>query len=305
MTKSPRLIAVTGPTAVGKTAFTVALAKKLNTVVVSCDSRQFYKEMSVGTAKPSEEELEGVKHFFINSHSIKEALTAGTYEKEAIALLDDLFNEYNEVILTGGSGLYLDAILHGIDEIPPIDDQVKHQLEIDLGVEGMETLQQELFRHDPTYYKQIDVFNSRRLLRAIGVIRTTGKPFSSFHRPNPKERNFKATLFVLNRDRNELHQRINQRVLDMMQNGLEEEARQLHEFSEASVLQTVGYQELFDYFEGKLTHDKAIALIQRNSRRFAKRQITWFKRYQSAHWLNLTEVGEEKALSRVLETIND
>lgn len=297
----PKLIVITGPTAVGKTALTVQLAKTLNCAIYSCDSRQFYREMSIGTAKPTLEEQDSVPHYFIDTHTVEKPITAGEYENEVIPHLEAYFQEKKVAILTGGSGLYLDAVMHGIDEIPPVRAEVEKQLEIDLGVDGIQSLQEELFRHDPEYYNQIDIFNSRRLIRALGVIRTTGKPFSSFHAKHGKERSFDMDIHILNRDRNALYQRINQRVDVMLEAGLEEEARSLYAMKENKALRTVGYQEFFDYFDGKIPYDTAVEAIKRNSRRYAKRQITWFKRYNSAKWHLLFDQKEPELLSELVE----
>ena len=297
-----QLIAISGPTAVGKTSITIRLAKALNCEVFSCDSRQFYREMNIGTAKPSEEEMAGVPHHFIDSHSVEHAITAGEYEREVIPALEHYFKNHSIAILTGGSGLYLDAVMHGIDDIPPVDPDIEKELEIDLGVGGIQSLQEELFQQDPEYYNQIDIFNPRRLTRALGVIRSTGKPFSSFHDKNGKIRSFKTDLHILNRDRKSLYQRINQRVDDMLEEGLEDEARSLYSMKDNKALRTVGYQELFDYFDGKLPFETAVESIKRNSRRYAKRQLTWFKRYDKAKWHLLSDQNEDELLQELIES---
>ena len=295
-----QLIAITGPTAVGKTALTVNLAKALQCAIFSCDSRQFYREMNIGTAKPKYHEMQGVPHHFIDSHSIDKAITAGEYEREIIPALESYFENNSVAILTGGSGLYLDAVIHGIDDIPPVDPDIEKELEIDLGVGGIQSLQEELYQQDPEYYNQIDIFNPRRLTRALGVIRSTGKPFSSFHDKHGKTRSFRTDLHVLNREREVLYTRINQRIDAMLEAGLVDEARSLYDLKDNKVLRTVGYQELFDHFDGKLGYDTAVESIKRNSRRYAKRQLTWFKRYDQAQWHLLKDENEDKILDELI-----
>lgn len=283
----PEIIAVTGPTAVGKTAYTIELAKQLNTIVVSCDSRQFYREMTIGTAKPTPEEMEGVPHYFVDNRSVENPYTAGSYEKEVIPFLEEHFKTHEKIILTGGSGMYLDAVLFGIDDIPDVAAEIVQQLEEELTQNGLAPLQEELQTVDPAYFAQTDPENARRVLRALGVYRTTGKPFSHFHGQTPKQRPFDFSITVLNRNREELYQRINHRVDLMLEQGLEAEAKALYPLQHLKPLQTVGYQEWFDYFDGNSSREKAIELIKRNSRRYAKRQLTWFRRYADAKWVEL------------------
>lgn len=285
-TNKKKLWVITGPTAVGKTQLTVDLAKKWKTVIFSCDSRQFYKELSVGTAKPTESEKQGVHHYFIDSHSLNQAITAGQYEKKALELLEKCFQEHDNIILTGGSGLYLNALLFGLDEFPPIHDEVKEKVNYLYETEGLIGIQNELKKIDIESFNTIDIQNPRRILRALEVSLSSGHPYSSFLKKSNSNRNFETEIIVLNRDREELYARINQRVDEMMANGLLEEAKNVLPFKVLPVLQTVGYQELFPYFEGKYDLNRAIELIKQNSRRYAKRQLTWFRKLENTRWMH-------------------
>ncbi len=280
---------VTGPTAVGKTNLTVQLAKKLGAPIVSCDSRQFYKELSIGTAKPTPEEMDGVPHYFIDSHSLNEPLTAGTYETEAVELIDELLTQFPTVIVTGGSGLYLQALLFGIEEKPEVPESISKTLQLRFEQEGLEELAEELKELDPVYYEQADVQNSRRVIRALEVIKATGKPFSSFQKGEPKARNWEADIFILNREREELYNRINQRIDIMMHDGLLQEVESVLPYRKLPVMNTVGYQEFFDYFDDNTDLGTCVELVKRNSRRYAKRQLTWFRRLENANWIHPEE----------------
>jgi tRNA dimethylallyltransferase len=282
-----KLIVIAGPTAVGKTDFAINLAQKLETEIISCDSRQIFKEIKIGTARPSDEELKKVKHHFIASHSIFDYYNASMYEVEALKLTEKLFSKYDNLILAGGSGLYINALLFGIDDLPTIDPNLRHELQIKFETEGIESIRLMLKSLDPAYYKKVDLKNHKRILKALEVSIQTGKPYSSFLTGQKKKRNFEYQIIVLNRDRQILHQRINQRVDIMIDNGLLEEAKSLFQYRYLSPLKTVGYRELFDYFDGKTDLKTAIDLIKRNTRRYARKQITWFKKYQNAFFLNL------------------
>lgn len=271
------LLTIAGPTAVGKTQLTVELAQKLNTEIVSCDSRQFYRELSIGTAKPSAHEMQGVTHHFIDNRSIHDPYSAGEFEKDALLRILSLFKKYNVVILTGGSGLYLNAVLFGLDEFPDVADEAKKEVTALHHEGGIEALQKELKITDPEYYSRVDLQNPARLRRALELIKTTGRPFSSFQSRQPKERPWQNKIFIMNRNRSELHNRIALRVDEMVKNGLFEEAKKLAEYKKIKALQTVGYKEVFDYLEGKTDRETCIELIKRNTRRYAKRQITWFR----------------------------
>ena len=283
-----RLIFVVGPTAVGKTTFAIDLANKLDTEIISSDSRQIYKEMSIGTARPTKDELSSAKHHFIATHSIFDYYNASKYEFETIAVIEKLFQQKENVVIAGGSGLYIDAILYGIDDLPTIDKDLRDDLQKKYEDEGIENLRFMLKNLDPETYKKVDLRNSKRILKALEISIQTGKPYSSFLTGQKKKRNFEPLVIILNRDRQELHERINLRVDEMMKQGLENEARKLLENRLLSPLKTVGYRELFDYFDGNITKERAVELIKRNTRRYARRQITWFKKYEKATWIDIT-----------------
>jgi tRNA dimethylallyltransferase len=286
-----QLIVIQGPTAVGKTSFAIQLAKKLNTVIISADSRQFYKEMSIGTAKPDLIEQAGVKHYFTDSHSIFEPVSAAQFEKEALEILVQEFKIHDKIILVGGSGLFIDALCDGLDEIPT-DKAIRNTLNEDLELNGIQNLLEELKKVDLECYDKVDKNNPMRIIRALEVNRITGKKYSDFRVKKDPQREFKVLKFVLDLPRPILYDRINQRVDVMIQSGLENEAKNLHQYKHLSSLNTVGYSEFFDYFEHKITYEKAIELIKQNSRRYAKRQITWFKRDEKAIWLNVENLTE-------------
>jgi tRNA dimethylallyltransferase len=276
------LIVVAGPTASGKTGLGIRLAKHFGTVILSADSRQFYQEMSIGTAKPTPEELAAVPHHFVNSLSVHDEYSVGDYEREAIALLDRLFREKDVVLMVGGSGLFIRAVLQGIDEFPDVPLSVREAIQEELKEEGMGHLQAELQKKDPYYYQRMDIHNPHRLIRALSVIRVSGQPFSAFLGKGRPQRGFRPIIINLAWERPELYDRINCRVDLMMAAGQEAEARSLYPLRHLNSLQTVGYQELFDYFEGKTDLADAVELIKRNSRRYAKRQMTWFRKVEGA-----------------------
>jgi tRNA dimethylallyltransferase len=279
------LIVITGPTAVGKTDFTIEHAKKWNTEIVSCDSRQFFKELSIGTAKPTDEEMQGIPHHFINSHSILEEYNAGKYEIEAVEKINSLFKAHDKVILTGGSGLYLNAVLFGIDEMPTVPTKIKEQVTSDYKNRGLAFLQSEVKRLDPQFYSEADDQNHTRLIRAVEVMRASGKSFSSFRKNTRQSRPWETKIYVLNRDRKELHDRINLRVDMMIESGLIDEVKSVVKYKNHRALKTVGYQEVFEFLEGSISIERAIDLIKRNTRRYAKRQLTWFRRLDNTTWL--------------------
>jgi len=283
-----RLIFVVGPTAVGKTTLAIDLANKLDTEIISSDSRQIYKEMCIGTARPTKDELSSAKHHFIATNSIFHYYNASKYEFETISIIEKLFQQKENVIVAGGSGLYIDAILYGIDDLPTIDKDLRNDLQKKYEDEGIESLRFMLKNLDPETYKKVDLRNSKRILKALEISIQTGKPYSSFLTGQKKKRNFEPVVIVLNRDRQELHERINLRVDEMMKQGLEAEARKLFEHRTLSPLKTVGYRELFDYFDENITLERAVELIKRNTRRYARRQITWFKKYENATWIDIT-----------------
>jgi tRNA dimethylallyltransferase len=274
-----KLIVIAGPTAVGKTAFSIQLALQLQTVILSADSRQFYREMNIGTAKPSEQELSMVPHYFINSKSIHHAYHVADFEKEAIQLLNNLFEKHDQVIMTGGSGLFIRAVCEGLDEFPDIPQEIVQNLQHRFETEGLLPLVEELQKADEIYSRTADLQNPRRVIRALSVYQASGLPFSSFLTRSHASRNFQPVYICLDLPREILYQRINQRVLQMMETGLLEEARALYPYRHLPALQTVGYTELFDFIEGKTDLEQAIGYIQQHSRNYAKRQVTWFKKY--------------------------
>lgn len=269
---------IVGPTASGKTDYSIELANQYNSPIISCDSRQIYKELKIGTAPPSEEQLAQIKHYFIFSHSIFDFYTAGKYELEALELISNLFLTHDTLIVVGGSGLYVDALCYGIDDFPDSDMILRDNLMQRLSAEGIESLRNELRLLDPESYETIDKKNPQRIVRALEVCLQTGKKFSSFKSSSSKQRNFTIERTIIERPREELYDRINLRVDKMIESGLVDEAKELHKFKDLPALKTVGYKELFDYFDGKTSLEEAIDLIKRNTRRYAKRQITWFKR---------------------------
>ncbi len=269
---------IVGPTASGKTDYSIELANQYNSPIISCDSRQIYMELKIGTAPPSEEQLAQIKHYFIFSHSIFDFYTAGKYELEALELINNLFLTHDTLIVVGGSGLYVDALCYGIDDFPDSDMTLRDNLMQRLSAEGIESLRNELRLLDPESYETIDKKNPQRIVRALEVCLQTGKKFSSFKSSSSKQRNFTIERTIIERPREELYDRINLRVDKMIESGLVDEAKELHKFKDLPALKTVGYKELFDYFDGKTSLEEAIDLIKRNTRRYAKRQITWFKR---------------------------
>lgn len=271
------LIVVAGPTAVGKTAYCVELAKKYKTEIISADSRQFYKELSIGTAKPSVEEQGGVKHHFIDSHSIHEYFSPGDFEREALKILDQLFQQHEVVIATGGSGLYLKALTDGLDEMPEVDLDLREKLNNRLALEGIELLADELKQLDPDYATQVVIQNPQRIVRALEVCLSTGKPYSSFRNAKKAKRPFEMQLICLDRPREILYQRIDDRMDEMLKKGLVEEAKQFEQFQDLYALKTLGYKEVYGYLRGEYDEAEMIRLLKRNSRHYAKKQLTWFR----------------------------
>lgn len=291
ITAEPTLLVITGPTAVGKTALCVELARRLDTDIVSADSRQFFRELSIGTAKPTPAEMGGVRHHFIDSHSIEDDYNAGRFEQDALTRLAGLFRHHKTVILTGGSGLYLQAVTEGLDELPAAPPEIRAALQAELAAHGLAPLVAELARLDPTAHGRVDPQNHQRVLRALEICRATGQPFSSFHgRKSSADRPFRVIKIALTRERDELYQRIDERMELMLAAGLEAEARALYPYRHHNALQTVGYQELFGYFEGHYDYAEAVRLLKRNSRRYAKRQLTWLRRDPQYRWLHPDEV---------------
>lgn len=283
-----RLIILLGPTAVGKTDYSIQLARRYDSPVISCDSRQIYREMRIGTAVPSQEQLDAVKHYFIQTKSVTEYYTAGIYETEALELIHRLFDEGHEtLVMTGGSMFYIDAVCNSLSNVPTADLSVRKALQKRLDAEGIDSLRDELARLDPKAYSAMDLSNVQRVFRAVEICITTGKPYSSFKQEGPARRDFEIVKTGLARPREELYDRINRRVLQMVDEGLVEEVESLRRYRDLTALQTVGYSEIFDYLDGKTTLDQAVELIQRNSRHYAKRQLTWWKKDRSIEWIGL------------------
>ncbi|GEL11350.1 tRNA dimethylallyltransferase [Flavobacterium glycines] len=286
------LITIIGPTAIGKTALSIQLANHYNCEIVSCDSRQFFKEMTIGTAVPNSKELAAAKHHFIQNKSIFENYTVGDFEKEAIATIEELFKTNDYVVLVGGSGLYVNAILKGFDDFPEIDATIRQEVNANYEKLGIGYLQDELKKLDPDYFEKITVenpqtlLNPQRMMRFVEVCIGTGKPYSSFLNQKKNERSFTPILIGLEAERNVMYNRINQRVDIMMNEGLLQEAKNLYPNKELNALQTVGYRELFSYFDKEYSLEFAIEEIKKNTRRFAKRQLTWFKRDENTKWFN-------------------
>lgn len=282
-------ISVVGATAIGKTALSIQLAKHFNTEIISCDSRQFYKEMSIGTAVPSVEELAAAKHHFIQNRSIFDNYSVGQFEKDALKKITELFTKHQVVIMVGGSGLYANAVINGLDYFPEVDQEIRTNLNLQLKNNGIETLQNQLKELDIDSYNSIEIDNPHRLIRALEICIGTGKTYSEFKNKPKAPRNFKTIKVGLTADREIMYERINKRVDIMMQEGLLEEAKKLYVNKDLNALQTVGYRELFEYFEGKYSLEFAIEEIKKNTRRFAKRQVTWNKKDTEINWFNFED----------------
>lgn len=278
---SKYLIVIAGATASGKTSLGIRIAQKYDTVILSADSRQFYREMSIGTAKPTEEELSAAKHYFVDNLSIHDEYSVGDYEREAITLLDEIFTTKNVALIVGGSGLFIKAVLEGLDEFPDVSNEIKERLIQLEKEEGIEVLQKMLQEKDPVYFSEVDIHNPHRLIRALSVIEASGQPFSSFRNQAPKKRNFQPIVIQLDWEREKLYERINKRVDLMLEAGLLDEVKSLFPLKDLNALQTVGYQEFFDYLEDKISKEEAIRLVKRNSRRYAKRQMTWLRKMEN------------------------
>ena len=302
-TNQNTLITIVGPTAIGKTALSIQLANAFNASIISCDSRQFFKEMTIGTAVPEPNELAAAKHYFIQNRSVFDSYNVGEFERDTLKKLEALFKENSIQIMVGGSGLYVDAVLNGLDYFPEVDPKIREALLLKIEKEGIEVLQKQLKELDLETYKLIAIDNPHRIMRALEVCIGSGIPYSTFKNKPKKQRNFKSIKIGLNADREIIYNRINQRVDAMIDNGLIEEAKTLHAHKELNALQTVGYRELFSFFDGNFTQEFAISEIKKNSRRFAKRQLTWFKRDKNILWFDyLTD--KLTIVSQVSEKIN-
>lgn len=291
-TNPKTLIVIVGPTAIGKTALAIQLAQFYKTEIISADSRQFFEEMNIGTAKPSQEELAAAPHHFINSHSVKTLFSVGDFEVEALKLIDQLFLKNDVVIMVGGSGLYIDAVCKGLDELPEIDLNIREQLNQQLAKDGIESIKTHLQQLDPAYFAKVDQSNPQRMIRGLEVVLSSGQKLSSFLTAQKKERPFNIIKIGLNTERSVLYDSINHRVDLMMDAGLLAEVKNLQTYRKYNALNTVGYSELFDFIDGKTDLNSAVAMIKQNTRRFAKRQLTWFRRDESIAWFEPNQVEE-------------
>ena len=280
------LIVLPGPTGVGKTDVSIDIAGYFNTEIISADSRQFYREMKIGTAVPDEDQLQSVKHHFIQFLSVKDYYSASIFERDVLKLLPELFKKNRIVLMTGGSTLYIDAVCNSIDDIPDVDPEIREKYTLMAREEGIESLRTALRILDPDHYSKVDLRNPKRIIRALEICETTGRPYSSFLTKQKKERDFSILKIGINRPREELYQRINLRVDRMIEKGLEEEAKSLTGLKDLNALNSVGYREFFEYFEGKISYEECIRLIKRNTRRYAKRQVTWWSRDNSIIWFH-------------------
>ena len=286
------LLVVIGPTGVGKTELCLTLAQHFLIPIINADSRQIFKELPIGTAAPTAEQQQRVKHFFVGNHPIQDYYSASMYEEDVLTLLDRLFQEHPIALLSGGSMMYIDAVCKGIDDIPTVDERTRAKMKERLAQEGLPALVQELQRLDPEYWEIVDNNNPRRVVHALEICHMTGKTYTSFRTNSTKKRPFRIIKIGLNRPREELYERINARVLKMMSCGMEEEARKVYPYKGLNALNTVGYKELFDYFDGKITREEAIYKIQSNTRRYCRKQLTWFKKDNQVRWFHPDNIEE-------------
>lgn len=293
MASNKTLIVIVGPTGIGKTALAIAIARQFHTEIISADSRQFFKEMEIGTAKPSAEELAAAPHHFVNSHSIKDLFSTGDFEVQAIELIEELFKKHDLLVMVGGSGLYIDAVCKGLDDLPEIDLSIRERLNQQLLNEGIESIKVQLSTYDPEYFQKVDQANPQRMIRGLEFYLSTGTKLSAHLTDTKKVRPFNILKIGLNMDRTELYNRINLRVDKMIESGLLEEVKSLQLFKKYNALNTVGYSELFNYLDGVNTLKEAIDQIKQNTRRFAKRQLTWFRRDDNTAWF---EPGQDDAV---------
>ena len=295
------LIVLLGPTGVGKTDVSIDLAARYNCDIISADSRQFFREMSIGTAVPSDNQLNTIKHHFIRFLSVEDYYSSSLFERDVLEILPGLFSKNNIVLMSGGSGMYIDAVCNGIDDIPDVDPVIRNKYISRYFEEGIEGLRVALKILDPEYYARVDLKNYKRIMRALEICETEGRPYSSFLKKQKRERDFRIVKIGLERTRDDLYKRINSRVDDMVSKGLEEEASLLYKFRNLNALNSVGYREFFDFFARKISREKAIELIKRNSRRFAKRQITWWGKDKEIKWFKPVQVQDIK--DYIAETI--
>jgi len=286
------MIVLLGPTGVGKTDLSIAIARHFGCEIISADSRQFYSEMRIGTAVPSPEQLTEIKHHFIGFLSVKEYYSSSLFERDVLKILPWLFSKNGVVLMTGGSGMYIDAVCDGVDDIPDVDPEIREKLITKYDEEGIEGLRIALKLLDPEHYDKVDLKNPRRIMRALEICESTGQPYSAFLTNQKRKRDFKIIKTGLQRPREELFERINLRVDQMIRDGLEEEARKLFDLRHVNALNSVGYREFFDFFEGKISREKTIELIKRNTRRFAKRQMTWWGKDEAIIWFDPYKLDE-------------
>lgn len=295
-----KIIVIAGPTASGKTSLAVALAKQLNCPIISADSRQFYKELAIGTAKPTPQEMDGVPHYFVDSHSIENPLSAGQFEKQGLEKVEELFKINAHIIVVGGSGMFINALIYGTDQLPH-DPKIRDFWNQELEEKGIEFLQEKLKEVDLAYYREADIRNPVRLIRALEVFQITGQPFSKLRQQSTKKARFETHYFVIDHPREELYSRINQRVEIMIQNGLIEEVKANLQHRTLQSMNTVGYKEVFEYLDGNISLERATELIKQNTRRYAKRQLTWFRKENNAHWIR--PESTEEMVKTILFTV--
>lgn len=286
------LLVVIGPTGVGKTELCLTIAQHFLIPIINADSRQIFEELPIGTAAPTAEQQQRVKHFFVGNHHIQDYYSASMYEQDVLSLLDRLFKKHHIALLSGGSMMYIDAVCKGIDDIPTVDEGTRTRMKERLAQEGLPALVEELHQLDPEYWEIVDKDNPRRVVHALEICHMTGKTYTSFRTNSTKERPFRIIKIGLNRPREELYERINARVLGMMKDGMEEEARKVYPYKGLNALNTVGYKELFDYFDGNITREEAIYKIQSNTRRYCRKQLTWFKKDSQTHWFHPDNIEE-------------
>lgn len=295
MAKVKTLLLIVGPTGVGKTELSLRIAECYKAPIVSCDSRQIYREIPIGTAAPTAEEQARVKHYFIGTRSLEEDYNAGEYERDALALLEELFKTHEVVVMVGGSMLYADAVCHGLDDLPSTPSDIRAYVKAQYEAHGIAWLQAEVQRLDPAYWEEVDQHNPARLAHCVELSLTISQPYSSLRTRSRKERPFRILKIGITRERDELYARINERVKQMIADGMVEEARKVYPKRSLNSLQTVGYRELFDYFDGQYDLDRAIELIQQNTRHYAKRQMTWFRKDKEIQWLNAHDTYEKNS----------
>ena len=286
------LIVIVGPTGVGKTALCLEVAERLGTFIINADSRQIFRDIPIGTAAPTAEEQKRVKHFFVGKLHINDYYNASMFENDVIELLDKLFGEKDNIIMSGGSMLYVDAVCNGIDDIPSVNENIRQQVKSLYEADGLDIIKEKLKKLDPEYFEIVDKNNPKRVIHALEICLSTGKTYTSFRTNTKKERNFRIIKIGLNRDRDELYSRIDKRVDLMIENGLMEEAKRMYPHKELNSLNTVGYKELFNYFDGNCTLDEAIFKIKSNTHKYCRKQLTWFKRDKDIHWFNPDNVEE-------------